>query len=514
MKRGEGKMKLRIFISSVQKEFAEERRLLADYIRKDALLGVFFDVFLFEEVEACDKTPQGVYLCEVEASDIYIGLLGQKFGYETETGVSATECEYDLATKLGKTRLVFIKDVVRREPKEARFIAKVQNDVTRKMFSDFGSLRLGVYSALVRYLEQSGYVRTTPFDASYDTGLTMEDVDDKKIAEFLKRARAAKKLTVPAEADAQWILEKLNAVSPDGRISNAAVLLFAKEPQRQFIASEVKCLQYWGNVVERPIPSYRICQGGLIQMIEEALAFVMSRIDHEVGMPGRNGVAPGRDELPELAVREAIVNAVCHRDYTDNGSVQVMLFRDRLEIINPGPLPKGWTAERLLRTHESKSRNLTLAQALNWAGYVEKSGNGTESIVRRCLDAGLPKPEYHPDNVDFKVIIWRNPVRLGPVGAQSGLSQGSVRAQSGLSQKSITAHTPRESCLALLVASDYGRKDLAAALGVSSRTGYFGRMLAELVEDGLIELTIPEKPNSRLQKYRLTEKGRAVVVKR
>ena len=158
-------------------------------------------------------------------------------------------------------------------------------------------------------------------------------------------------------------------------------------------------------------------------MIEETLAFVMSRIDHEVGMPGRNGVAPGRDELPELAVREAIVNAVCHRDYTDNGSVQVMLFRDRLEIINPGPLPKGWTAERLLRTHESKSRNLTLAQALNWAGYVEKSGNGTESIVRRCLDAGLPKPEYHPDNVDFKVIIWRNPVRVGPVGAQSGISR-------------------------------------------------------------------------------------------
>ena len=91
-----------------------------------------------------------------------------------------------------------------------------------------------------------------------------------------------------------------------------------------------------------------------------------------------------------------------------------------------GSLLKGRTAERLLRTHESKSRNLTLAQALNWAGYVEKSGNGTESIVRRCLDAGLPKPEYHPDNVDFRVIIWRNPVRVGPVGAQSGPSQGSV----------------------------------------------------------------------------------------
>lgn len=103
-----------------------------------------------------------------------------------------------------------------------------------------------------------------------------------------------------------------------------------------------------------------------------------------------------------------------------------MLFSDRLEILNPGTLPKGWTAERLLRTHDSKARNLAIAQALNWAGYVEKSGNGTESIVRRCLDAGLPKPEYHPDNVDYKVIIWRNPAWMGAVRAQLGRSQGAV----------------------------------------------------------------------------------------
>ncbi len=75
----------------------------------------------------------------------------------------------------------------------------------------------------------------------------------------------------------------------------------------------------------------------------------------------------------------------------------------------------------------------------------------------------------------------------------------------------MMVQSPRESCLALLRSAEYGRKDLAAALGVSSRTGYFGRMLSELVEDGLIELTIPEKPNSRLQKYRLTEKGKAVL---
>ena len=236
-------------------------------------------------------------------------------------------------------------------------------------------------------------------------------------------------------------------------------------------------------------------------MIEAALAFVMSRIDHEVGEPGRNGSAKGTDELPVLAVREAIVNAVCHRDYSDNGSVQVMLFRNRLEIINPGPLPKGWTVERLLRTHDSKARNLVLAQALNWAGYVEKSGNGTEAIVSRCIQCGLQTPEYHPDNADFKIVIWRR--------AQSGHSRGTVRAQSGHSQG---AHrSPRERCLELLTGGEMRRKEIAAALGYPNQSGYLNRLLRELVSDCLIERTLPGKPNSSQQRYRLTEKAIKVL---
>jgi len=190
-------MKLKIFISSVQKEFAEERRMLAEYIRTDVLLGRFFDVFLFEETVARDQSPACVYLGEVEESDVYMGLLGSEFGHETESGVSATESEYDLATRLGKTRLVFIKSVNRRDPREIRFVEKVQGEVTRKSFKDFDSLRFAVYGALVRHLEQCGYVRMTPFDASFDTGLTMDDIDVEKVSEFFKRARMAKKLTVP-----------------------------------------------------------------------------------------------------------------------------------------------------------------------------------------------------------------------------------------------------------------------------------------------------------------------------
>lgn len=140
------------------------------------------------------------------------------------------------------------------------------NDVLRgaastDLFDDFDSLRFAVYGALVRHLEQSGYVRTTPFDASFDTGLTINDIDLEKVDDFFRRARMAKKLTIPSDADAEWLLKKLDAVSDDGKISNAAVLLFSKEPQRKFLASEVKCLQYWGrDVVGLPNEQRRICE--------------------------------------------------------------------------------------------------------------------------------------------------------------------------------------------------------------------------------------------------------------
>ena len=87
------------------------------------------------------------------------------------------------------------------------------------------------------------------------------------------------------------------------------------------------------------------------------------------------------------------------------------------------------------------------------------------------MDAGLPKPEYHPDNVDFKVIIWRNPARLGPVGAQLGSSQGAVGAQLGRSQGAVRAQSPREKCLILLAGSELKRKEIAVGVRMLNSCG-------------------------------------------
>ena len=126
--------KLKVFISSVQTEFAIERKELANYLRHDPLLGTFFEPFLFEEVPADTLSPSKVYISEVADSDIYIGLIGEAYGYEDWEGISPTEREYDHAKKEHLPRCIFIKELKRivRHPKEMAFIGKIEQDVSER----------------------------------------------------------------------------------------------------------------------------------------------------------------------------------------------------------------------------------------------------------------------------------------------------------------------------------------------------------------------------------------------
>lgn len=543
-------MNQRIFISSVQREFAKERRALAEMIRKDMLLGTFFDVFLFEEMAAQNRSAKSVYLDEVRNSDIYLGLFGCEYGFEDAEGVSPTEREYDLATECGKYRLAFVKRTAahNRMPKERTLIAKVEREVTRKSFSSLAMLKKMVYEALFRYLQDRDVVNVRPFDGSYSLGVKLEDLDPERIANFVRMVRVAGKVTFAPGISTTEILSRLGAFDAGtGKIANAAALLFAKNPALFRPSWELKCLQLWGTTFEKPFPSYHIYHGTVFEQIDQALDFVMSRVDHWVGArdAAKSAQAPARSEFPIEAVREAIVNAVCHRDYTDDGSVQVMLFRDRLEVLNPGTLPRGWTAANLLQTHDSKPHNGILATAMQWAGYVEKSGYGTEDIVRKCKAWGLREPEYHPSSVDFRLVLWRQEVKelrdftqvgeVGEVGSPKGVESSGARGVESDAEKPIKSmvcdsssrlyppgamgvesgggvvRSLRDMILLSVMQQPKSRAEIARSLGKPRIFGNLVRRITTLLDDDLIELTVPDKPNSRLQKYRITKKGRQVA---
>lgn len=386
---------LHIFISSVQSEFAREREALRLYLRDDPLMRKFCEVFLFEDVPAKDQRPDSLYLDEVERCDLYVGLFGNEYGAENDTGISPTEREFDHATALGKHRLVFLKtvDSNAQHPKMRALIAKAQGGLVRKQFGTVAELRGGVYAALVEYLEGRDLLRFGPFDAAPCFEAEMDDLDLAEMARFTRTARRIRQFPLDEGTSPEDLLGHLNLLNR-GRLTNAAILLFGKAPQRFLISSEIKCAHFHGTEVAKPIPSYQVYKGTVFDLVDQAVDFVLSKIALSVGTRAESVEVPIAYEIPKEVVTEAIVNAVAHREYTGSSSVQVMLFADRLDVMNSGQLPPPLTVEKLRVAHESLPGNPLLAQSMYLRGYIERMGTGTVDMIRRCAKAGLPEPEF------------------------------------------------------------------------------------------------------------------------
>jgi len=374
-----------IFVSSVQREFAEERRAIRDFVEGDALLRRFFSVFLFEDLPAGDRRVDRVYLEEVDRSGLYVGLFGTEYGSENEEGVSPTEREFEHATAGRKTRLAFAKGSADadRHPKMRALIGRAGAQVIRRRFGH-------------------------------------------------------------------------------------------------------------GTEVSKPIPSYQVYKGTVFQLVDQAVDFVMSKINLAVGTREKSTQAPVAYEMPLEVVREAVVNAVAHRDYTSNGSVQVMLFGDRLEVWNPGTLPPSLTLEMLRQPHGSVPANPLLAESLYLAQYIERMGTGTGDMIARCREAGLSEPQFALTD-GFVFSLQR---RLGR----------------GIEAVTPPVTPPVAALLRLLgEAGELGNAEIREQMNLKDRTHVREHYVDPALADGLIEPTIPGRPTSRLQKYRLTDKGRALL---
>jgi len=148
--------------------------------------------------------------------------------------------------------------------------------------------------------------------------------------------------------------------------------------------------------------------GPIINQVEEAMDFIRKNINVEFVMTGK----PAREQVwdyPLEALREAIINAVCHRDYTISSNTEVRIYDDKLIVWSPGGLPLGITLEDLYKPHPSVLRNKGIAEVLYDIGWVEQWGSGIDKMRILCLKAGLPEPtleEYHGFRVIFNKDIY------------------------------------------------------------------------------------------------------------
>lgn len=309
-------------------------------------------------------------------------------------------------------------------------------------------------------------------------GAKIQLFDEKRMAEYLSRVKSERKNLADNVSDDE-ILE-LMGVTSDGTPTLAGLMTFSKYPQTYFPQLCINAVALPGTEMgetgtdgERFIDNKRIT-GAIPDMLEEAVEFVRTNSRTKTIIDD-NGKRVDKNEYPIKAVREAILNALVHRDYsiyTENTPIRIEMYRDRMEVTNSGGLYGKISIDALGKVHP-ETRNAALANMLELLNITENRYSGIPTMRREFLNAGLPAPNFSVIHGEFKVVM-----RNGYLN------------NSGSMEDSILdfCEIPRS------------RAELIEFTG-KSRNYVLKQLIAPLVECGKLKLTMPDKPKSSKQKY-------------
>ncbi len=241
------------------------------------------------------------------------------------------------------------------------------------------------------------------FEAQTVSGATLEDLDRERIDAYARLFSSQDGQRQRAE-DKLDLLYRRGCLVKEGsqfRPTVSGLVLFGREPQRLLPSAEILMARYAGRDMSDTFVR-QTARGPLAEQIRIAEAFVVANM--------RKGVRIGdlvREERPEYpvpAVREAIVNAVAHRDYAIRGEeIRVLMFADRIEVYSPGRLPGHITVDNIVE--ERFARNEVIVQVLTDLGFVERLGYGIDRIIRLMREAGLPKPRFQETANGFRLTL-------------------------------------------------------------------------------------------------------------
>jgi ATP-dependent DNA helicase RecG len=331
--------------------------------------------------------------------------------------------------------------------------------------------------------------------------VTITDIDRQEVFRVLEAARAKGYLLEPVGKSMSGVLDRLG-VRKDDRILQAAVVLFGKKFLPDYPQCELRMARFRG-VDKAEFMDQRNVRAPAFKLLEEAELFCQRHFP----LPGKivSGKLQRQDKplIPPDAMREILVNALIHRDYSiAGGAVSLAIFDDRVEIWSAGRFPTGITPAALSREHASVQRNPIIADVFHRAGLIEKWGRGTNRVIEMCKAFGVAPPEFE-EITGAAVVRFR--VNVLGAGRTTPQIDEQVGTKSALSRHQVQIlHKCRQECTLLELITISGRSD---------RTKVRQQVMGPLFSAGLVEMTIPDKPNSRLQKYRLTDAGRRILEK-
>src|SRR3972149_4317489 len=242
------------------------------------------------------------------------------------------------------------------------------------------------------------------FDETPVIDASIEDLDARNIEIYLKKREEVR--DIPRVEPDEFFLKKIKALrQQNGSIhpTVAGILLFSSEPEKYIQGAVIKCARFKGTEMDEFIDQ-RIITGSLFSQIGETIAFFKKNVKRSAKIEGV--YRKEEYEYPEKAIREAVVNAVCHRDYSRKGAdIKFAIFDDRIEITSPGGLlPQISISD--LGTGVSEPRNKIIGRIFNEAGLIEGWGTGIRRIRKQIEEMGLVPPEFKDINGFFKTIIY------------------------------------------------------------------------------------------------------------
>ena len=267
-------------------------------------------------------------------------------------------------------------------------------------------------------------------DAVVVQGKSKGDINLEGVLGYMHQATAQGRRSFSGKEDPWQVLMKLELVKSEREITRAAILLFGKNPQSPLMQAVVHA----GRLREKVhIMDNRIIEGTIIDQVEETVEFIKKNLHVRFEISGD----PQRKEVwdyPLPALREAVINAIVHRDYGDTADIQIKIFEDALQIWSPGFLPYNMKVRELLDPeHTSKPRNKLIAQIFYDMGLIERYGSGIHRVLLACRDAALPEPLFENFSGGFRIkfILPKQTAEAKPpqedrdVGAlNEGISEG------------------------------------------------------------------------------------------
>lgn len=317
------------------------------------------------------------------------------------------------------------------------------------------------------------------------------EIDDIKTDAFAKFMVELKNRKTNLSQLSEEKICHLQGFTENNKPTLAGIMLFSDYPQAFFpqlcitaVSIPGTEMSMTGSVGERFIDNQRI-DGTIIQMIDDAILFVRKNMKTKTIIDANTGKRMDKTEYPIVAVREIIINALVHRDYsihTDSAPVTIRMFSNRMEVENPGGLYGRMTLDQLGKM-SADTRNPFLANALEILGETENRYSGIPTIVNAMKEWGLPAPEFENDKGVFRVTLFNT-------------EEPVIEAEYSIEQELIDFCKTPKSRNEIKELFD-GRKTIAYVMA---------KYIHPLIKNGKIKLTIPDKPKSKNQKYVAAEK--------